>query len=257
MRSQLKLQLSALVLTVAFTAQASAQSKKAKAPEAPAQAAAPAANPDKVDVTDIENKYWASKDTDFSVVQNRLFPKANRFSLSATVGPVIGNSTNEGNVYGLDATYYSSERWGYALTYQTEDLKNSDLTESFITSNAATPDFNRPKGFYGASVIFVPIYAKASVLNTSIMYFDFSVAGGLGMQTYEQQLQEGNKKKTAVAATVDFTQQFFFSNHFAVRADYRHRFYKEEVAKWRTNARVLNNKSAHDQILSFGVTFFF
>ena len=157
----------------------------------------------------------------------------------------------------LDATYYSSERWGYALTYSTADLKNSDLTQSFIDSNGAIPDFNRPGEFYGASLVFVPIYAKASILNSTIVYFDFSVAAGLGVQKYSQQLQEGNANKTAVAATVDFTQQFFFSNHFAVRADYRHKFYKEEIAKWRTNARVRRNETAHDQLLSFGVTFFF
>jgi hypothetical protein len=40
------------------------------------QAGSPSGASEKVDVTDLEKKYWASKDTDFSVVQNRVYSKA-------------------------------------------------------------------------------------------------------------------------------------------------------------------------------------
>ncbi|MEO0335372.1 MAG: hypothetical protein AAF202_03205, partial [Pseudomonadota bacterium] len=41
---------------------------------------------DRVDISDLENKYWAPKDTDFKVVQNRLYTKEKRFSLSTGIG---------------------------------------------------------------------------------------------------------------------------------------------------------------------------
>src|SRR5687768_17351365 len=35
---------------------------------------------EKLDIQGLEEKYWAPKDTDFSVVQNRTYTKAKRFS---------------------------------------------------------------------------------------------------------------------------------------------------------------------------------
>lgn len=259
MGSQNRLQLSALILTLALTAPAFAQSKKNAEASAPAEAAAPA-NPDKIDVTDIESKYWASKDTDFSVVQNRLFPKVNRFSLSASAGPLVSNSNSDGIYTSLDASYYFSERWGIAATYAMADLDDNKSVKSLQESYGARPDHNRMTQYYGVSALWVPIYAKASFLNTKIVYFDFAISPGIGLQEYEQQLDLGAKKKSAVALSIDFTQQLFFSNHFALRADYRHRFYGQKVNRWKNVGgvnRELRDETQHDQILTFGATFFF
>lgn len=259
MRSKLKLQLSALALMMAITAPAAAQSKKSNAAPAPAPAEAPV-NPDKVDVTDIESKYWASKDTDFSVVQNRLFPKAKRFALSATAGPLVADPNSDGLYYSLDGSYYFSERWGIGLTYAVADLQDNDSVKALISSYGARPDHNKIKQFYGVSALWVPIYAKASFLNTKIVYFDFALAPGLGVQEYVQQLDLGNRTKTAVALSIDFTQQMFFSNHFALRFDYRHRFYNQKVNRWKNvggQNRQLRSETQHDQILTFGATFYF
>lgn len=256
----LKLQLSVLALVMSIGVQASAQSKKGKAEAAaPAPAATPSANSDKVDVTDIEQKYWASKDTDFSVVQNRLFPKQHRFSLSVSAGPLVADPNSDGTNYAIDASYYFSERWGIAGTYVLSDLQDNKSVKSLIASYGARPDHNKIHNFYGVSGLWVPIYAKASVLNSKIVYFDFAIAPGLGVQEYVQQLDTGNKVKTTPALSIDFTQQLFFSNHFAVRADYRHRFYTESIGRWKSSGGThsYHNESAHDQILTFGATFYF
>lgn len=261
MRQLSKLQLSVIALLMVVGVEASAQSKKgaATAPATPAAAATPSANSDKVDVTDIENKYWASKDTDFSVVQNRLFPKEKRFSLSFAAGPLVADPNSDGLFYALDASYYFSERWGVALTYGVADLQDNKSVKSLTESYGARPDHNKTHNFYGVSALYVPIYAKASVLNSKIVYFDFAIAPGIGLQEYVQQLDSGNIKKTAPALTLDITQQFFFSNHFAVRADYRHRFYQENIGRHSSSlgSRLFHNESAHDQILTFGATFYF
>jgi outer membrane beta-barrel protein len=262
MFTQKKLQLGLVTLALAFSTEAFAQSKKQQ--QAPAETkvdtSAAAVNPDKVDVTDIEQKYWASKDTDFSVVQNRLFPKANRFAISATAGPIVADPNSAGLYYSLDATYYMSERNGVTLTYAIADLQDNDSVKALVASYGARPDHNKIREFYGVSYNWVPIYAKASVLNTKIVYFDFAISPGIGIQQYVQQQDTGNIKKTAPALTIDFTQQMFFSNHFAIRADYRHRFYQEEILRWRPlggASRSLRKETAHDQILTFGATFYF
>lgn len=260
MRSQLKLQLSALVLMMAFTAPAAAQSKKKSAAPTPAPAEAAPVNPDKVDVTDIENKYWASKDTDFSVVQNRLYPKAKRFAVSASTGPIVSDPNSEGFFHTLDASYYFDERKGVAFTYQMANLEDNENVDALFQSRGARIDHNKAEQFIGASFLWVPIYAKASFLNTKIFYFDFALAPGVGVITYEQQIEAGNKKKTAPALALDVSQQFFFSNHFAVRFDYRHRFYQHNRVNWRPTASspAYDKKQfQHDQILTFGATFFF
>lgn len=255
----MKLQLSALILTLAVTAPALAQSKKKTEAPAPAPAAAPA-NPDKVDVTDIESKYWASKDTDFSVVQNRLFPKAKRFAVSASAGPIVSDPNSEGFFYSMDASYYFSERLGVAATYSTANLEDNDNVDALFSSRGARIDHNKPQQFIGVSALWIPVYAKASFLNTKIFYFDFAIAPGIGVVNYEQQIEAGNKKKTAPALSVDFSQQFFFSNHFAVRLDYRHRIYQQNLVNWRPSASspAFDKKQIqHDQILTFGATFLF
>src|SRR5690349_4976024 len=90
------------MLLVGITAAptAFAKSKKAESQKAPAAAAAPAANTpsEKLDVSDLENKYWAPKDTDFSVVQNRTYTKEHKLFLSGEFGPdITGGNYLSGN----------------------------------------------------------------------------------------------------------------------------------------------------------------
>jgi hypothetical protein len=55
--------------------------------------ASPSPNPDKkVDISDLENRYWTAKDTEFSVVQNRLYTKAKRFSVTLQGGTDLSNT---------------------------------------------------------------------------------------------------------------------------------------------------------------------
>ena len=81
-----------------------AERANAQAPKADA----PAGASDKVDVTDLEKKYWASKDTDFSVVQNRVYSKANRFALTAQYGFLINDQWSDGPKFAGSLGYYFS-----------------------------------------------------------------------------------------------------------------------------------------------------
>src|SRR4051794_14929352 len=92
-----------LIMVLGTQAGAETKSAKGSAPAAapataPAKGGAPAANADdkKVDISDLENKYWAPKDTDFSVVQNRTYSKDHKFIASLQYGIPINDSHSDG-----------------------------------------------------------------------------------------------------------------------------------------------------------------
>jgi outer membrane beta-barrel protein len=216
--------------------------------------AADAAN-DKVDVTDLEKKYWASKDTDFSVVQNRLYTKANRFALSLQYGTLINDQWSDGPTLSASLAYYFSERFGIEGHFQqTNSTDNKALSN--LKSQSGTANHGQIKGYQGFSANWVPFYAKMSVLNGTIIYFDMAISPGLGVTTYEQQLLAGNQSKSEPTVALDVTQTFFFSKHAAFRVDYKNRWFQEEVLRFNTGASV-NKETSQTSILLFGFSFYY
>ena len=53
---------------------------------------------DKLDLKKLEDKYWAAKDTDFSVVQNRTYTKEGRAFLSLSYGPLMNDPYSYGRL---------------------------------------------------------------------------------------------------------------------------------------------------------------
>jgi outer membrane beta-barrel protein len=227
-----------------------------------AQATAPApqgqgAGGDKLDVTDLEKKYWAAKDTDFSVVQNRLYSKANRLALTLNAGMYVGEQWSEGNTFGADLGYFFSERYGASLQYSQTQSKDNQATEELKVRQGGTPNHGKMKDFYGVQFNWVPFYAKMSVLNSSITYFDMSFSPGVGMVNYEQQMEEGGALKTAPAVTLDITQHYFINKYAAVRVDYKNRWFQEEVVSYRTTGRKSSTDLTRTDFLMLGVTLYY
>ena len=126
----------------------SAPAKDAK----PNEPTSPKVDGDKLDISELEQKYWAQKDTDFSVVQNRTYTKANRYALTAGYGPAVNNTFSAGNYTTLQANYYFSERTGLEFTYMSADLRDSDATRKFksgLSGGGVAPDFNREQSYMG------------------------------------------------------------------------------------------------------------
>lgn len=219
-------------------------------------AAAPAAGGDKVDVTDLEKKYWASKDTDFSVVQNRVYTKANRLALSLQYGTLINDQWSDGPTMSGSLAYYFSERFGLEAHYQQTDSKNNKALQNLI-AQAGTANHGKIKGYQGLSFNWVPFYAKMSVLNSSIIYFDMAISPGIGVTTYEQQHEAGNISKTAPTVSLDFTQSFFFSKYAAFRVDYKNRWFQEEVVRYRIPLGSVNTETSQTSVLLFGFQFYY
>jgi outer membrane beta-barrel protein len=220
-------------------------------------------SPDKLDVTDLEKKYWAAKDTDFSVVQNRTYAKEGRFALTAQYGTLVNDAYSEGPVYNAGLNYYFTERHGLEFTYQKANLSDSRATENYKNlSGAVQADFNRFISYYGVSYNWVPVYAKVSLLNKKIIYFDMAISPGVGQLTYEAQMEAAypDVKKSTTAVSLDVTQTFFLSRSLALRIDYKNKWYQEKILKSSglfTHGQELKTGTANTTTLTFGVQLFF
>lgn len=229
-----------------------------------AKPATPAKDSDKLDIQELEQKYWAPKDTDFSVVQNRTYTKAKRWAASLLTGPLVNDPFNAGFNYALSANYYFDERYGVELMFQKSDLTDSDATKDFRKSvgGGVRPDFNRDLGFYGIGFNYVPFYAKMSFLGKKIIYFDMQITPFIGMSSFEQQSQVKTPEESAFSYGFDITQYFFFSQNLAVRANLHNRFYTADVLAY-TNGSVpagevvRSNESTNTTMFLLGLTFFY
>lgn len=234
-----------------------AQSKKGAEPAPKAQK-----SDERVDISDIENKYWAPKDTDFSVVQNRTYAKEKRFSVTAQYGPIVNETFSEGNSTALAVNYFFSERFGMQMDYIISDYRDKEVVNDF-QSIGGRPDYGRVTGYYGVGFNIIPFYAKMSVLGKKIIYFDMAITPTVGMTSYEQlTLDAGSKDKSSLSYGFDITQWFFLHKNFAIRADLKNRWFKEEVVKYQTDGPVtsgtkLRNKNTDNTQFLLGVTIFF
>ncbi len=247
-------QLKTAVLVLALATPAFAQGQRTPAQAAPANQQGQG---DKMDVTDLEKKYWAAKDTDFNVVQNRLFSKANRLALTLNYGMFTNDPFSVGPTYGVGLNYFFSERYGMELTYSKTDSKDNDSTQYIKTNQGSAPDHNKMTGYYGVGFNWVPFYAKMSFLNSSILYFDMSFTPGVGIMQYSQQRADGNVDKTAPAVSLAVTQHFFLTKWLALRLDYKNFWSNQDVVTYKVNNRTSTTKLQNDSLLMGGFTFYF
>lgn len=241
-----------------------ADAKSADAKSAGAAKSDDKVNPesDKLDVSDLEKKYWAAKDTDFNVVQNRTYTKAGRYAISLGFGPLLNDSWSEAVALSASASYYFSDRYGAELMYSYTDTKNSASTDRLI-SQGGVPNHGKVKTYIGGAFNWVPIYAKMSVMNKSIIYFDMSFSPTVGMTSYEQQTEDGGRRKSSPTVGIDITQHFFLSKFFALRGDFKNRWYQEDIAAYRNSTaasypdRKIDSSFSRTSEIIFGATFYF
>jgi outer membrane beta-barrel protein len=263
----------ALALSSTMASARSAAPKRAKSVPAPQAAPATAAESagasakgadDKVDISDLENKYWAPKDTDFSVVQNRTYTKEHRWFLTGQWGRPVNDQWNEGNVFGATGNYFFSERYGMQLMYTKGDLHNSQAVEDVAHyGSGIQPDHGRFNSYYGVGFNVVPFYAKMSFWGRRIIYFDMAFTPTVGMTQYDQIMETHKTGKSAFTYGIDITQFFFFTNWFALRADLKNQWHTEEIVHYRGNGsnysegEKVRDKGIQDTMFLLGVTFFY
>lgn len=225
---------------------------------AEAVATSPADTEKKVDITDLEQRYWAPKDEEFRVVQNRTYSKEKRFAASLLWGPVINDSYTNGSALNVSGSYFFSERYGVELNYSKYSMSDNDTVSYFYDRYGVVPDHNIMSSYYGAAFSWVPVYAKLSLLEKQIIYFDMSISPGLGFTQYKQQVNKNTltgAEKNALTFSLDLAQHFFLSKNFALRLDLKNRIYNEEVVGWNTNQSV-KTKSTTQTMILFGFTYY-
>lgn len=220
---------------------------------------------EKVDISDLEKKYWAPKDTDFSVVQNRTYTKEKGYFLTAHGGPLVNDQFSEGYIYGGSLNYFFNERHGLQLTYLNSSLDRSkalkDLGQQM--GSGVQPHHGRFKEYYGIGYNFVPFYAKMSFIGSRILYFDMAITPTIGMTKYEQILENvASPTKDALTYGIDVSQFFFLSENFAIRADIKNQWFKEEVVYFRNQGSAakgdkLEDTTTQNTMFLLGLTLYF
>ncbi len=219
----------------------------------------------KLDISDLESKYWAPKDTDFSVVQNRTYPKERKFFISPQFGFLVNDQFSEGTAFGLSANYFFSERYGIQLSGLTTDLElnkaNKDLAR-LSQEAGAQANHGELVSTYSVGFNWVPFYAKMSVLGKRIVYFDMAFTPTIGLSQYDQVVETGNKRQQALTYGFDVSQYFLFSKWIAARVDLKNQWRNEDVVQFRgngvntiTGAKV-SSKTTHDTLFMLGLMFF-
>lgn len=223
------------------------------------------AGSDKLDITDLENKYWTPKDTAFTVVQNRTYTKAKRFSLLASYGKLLNDGFTDSDNITISGNYFLSERYGFEVTYNKATPKDSNVVTATRNlngnNNQLMPDHGEVTGYVGGSFNWVPFYAKMSFLESKILYFDIMFSPGAGMTQYTQKYGFGDiAGKQSVTLSFDVAQQIFLNEHFAIRLDFRNRWFKEDVLKFKPTTDTkekLRTETTHNSTLQIGLTYFF
>jgi outer membrane beta-barrel protein len=266
MRS-VKTSLLVIMLALIVNGQAHAQSKSSSSDPAAKPAAKSAAEKgdEKVDISDLENKYWAPKDTDFSVVQNRTYTKEKRFFFSLQYGIPVGDNYNTGALYTFTGNYFLSERQGIQVQYiHADEHPNSAISDlASFGGTGVYPNHGQMTSYYSLGYNFVPFYSKMSVMGKRIIYFDMAVTPTIGITKYDELMKHGNSEQSAFTYGLDITQYFFFTNNFALRVDWKNQWYSQKVVYYETTAGTIpegssaGNRSIHDSLLLFGVTFFY
>lgn len=212
---------------------------------------------DKLDIKKLEQKYWSAKDDDFSVVQNRRYTKAERFFLNVAGGVPINDPFGKGTILGLQVGYFFNERLGIDIDYQKASMEDNDSTRQFKVDNLTSPNYNFIESSTMASATYVPLYAKMSFLDKTIIYFDMGISVGVGTTDYVIKREDGDEKRSAMSYQIGINQQIFFSEHFAVRLDFINKFTNEQKYKYSNNApnRDLGIKMVNDTSLLLGVTY--
>lgn len=219
---------------------------------------------DKLDVQALEQKYWAAKDDDFSVVQNRAFQKQKRFFGTLHTGTTINDPYYTGTYLGLSGGYFFNESWGVEGTYQTTSLNKSRSFKDILGLQGG-PKANELKNRLGVNVIWTPIYAKMSLFDKKIIHFDMGFTLGLTQINYENPYSpapapftvESSKKGSTMGYTIGVMQQFYFNENMAIRVDFNNTFSTQDTVFYDNQAGTkAGTKSINDTSLLIGFTIF-
>ncbi len=219
---------------------------------------------DKLDIRNLEKKYWSPKDSDYQVVQNRRFSKEGRFAASLMGGLLVNDAYTDSNLLGVNFNYYFTENFGLEFSHINAQSRNSSATNAFIKDKGTAPDHNKIDKASGLSLIYVPFYAKLSFMGTKILYFDMSFGLGMGMSHFNQENQEDEKRlESTPHINFDISQHYFIHEKFAIRVDLKNQWSKQEKIYFVEGTpprvgddRIIGTSTFHDTLFLIGITYY-
>ena len=229
-----------------------AASSKAGTPNTAAEK--PASN-QKLNIEDLEKRYWAPKDTEFKVVQNRKFSKEGRFNLSLGTGILFNDTFSTGTNLFLSSTHYFNEHHGVELRFEMPNQTQNEGTRQ-VQSVGGEPDQNFEDWALAVNYNWIPFYGKISVLDEKIIYFDMAIYAGLGAVQYTQQGVANTRSLNSFSFNFGVSQQYFLSKNWALKLDVSTRLYNEQRIEFQSSADLGTFKQLNTYIL-FGGTYFF
>jgi outer membrane beta-barrel protein len=243
-----------------------AEAAKAAVPAvgAPAAGAEEAPGPEKIDLKPLEDQYWAAKDKDFTVIQNRNFSKERRIFTSLNYGTLINDPYSTGKLMNFSLGYYFGEHWGLQFSRDQAWVADNSATSAFATQYGVKPNYNKFLDYNALSVVWVPLYAKMSAMDRAIWYFDMQFAAGIGMKDYQSQVDpsEGaSLTQSAPGVHIDATSHIFFTKTVAVRLELRNAWVSENQQRYHlagsgASSRDMGNSTIWDTTFTVGLTYF-
>jgi len=242
-----------------------AQTKEATTTPAPAAPSTANRGSDKLDLKKLEEKYWAAKDDEYGVIQNRTFAKSKRFYLTLNYGTLINDPYVSSKSVGGLLGYFFSENFGVEFSYLNYMSKRNDTVDYLKNrSSQIVPNYNMISSNMALSMTYTPFYAKMAFMNKAILYFDMGFTLGAGLTGYKQVQGSATTPdvytdKSTPHVELGFMQQMFINKNWAFRLDIKNTYNKQKVIPYQINSNTNSGEesvNANDTTLTLGATFF-
>lgn len=211
-----------------------------------------AAEPQKVDVEGIREKYWAQgKESQVGVVQNRIYSKEKKFHLGVYGGLTSSDPFLNTRNLGLGLGYHFSEFVGIQLLRWRSLSKLSDAHNQ-LELRGATANTNFINAYTGLESNVSVMYGKVSLLGELIVYYDLHLIGGLG----RTETETGNY----LTGTVGIGQQFYLQRSLSLRVDYRLMPFRENLVEKEVPHKmgeIVGSRTNWSNVLMIGVSYLF
>jgi outer membrane beta-barrel protein len=184
--------------------------------------------------------------SEIAVIQKRFLPKTNRFQFFAGLTSMMNDPWFNSVGANTKLEFNFREAWGIELTgiYLLKSKRDS-IKDLNAQNSIATTSFIVTKSYFGADILWVPIYGKMSLTNNRIVPFDFYFSLGGGNTSVEQGLAGGT-------IHVGTGQIFAMSKSSAVRWDFSWNSYSGKPDSASFQPSTFNNL-----MLTIGFSLFF
>lgn len=250
---QVKLSLVFLILSFTFSGQVFAQSEdqeldtiEAEIKKSEVKVNETQKERHEKDVADIKVETLSdlsklSEFNDIAVMQKRYMPKTGRFQMNAGFATIVNDPWNQSVGANVRAAYNLTEQWGlegqgFFMSTQQSTAATELLSQHRI--NAKT-SFGALSSYYGANVMWTPLYGKISLFNSRIIPFDMYFSAGGGTTNLD-----GGPAATAPTFSMGTGQIFALTRSVAFRWD----------ITW--NMYTVPSGSVNNLLMSFGASLY-